>query len=209
MRRVVVDDSCGLHPGIDDHRTDKLEASLLECLGNLDRQWGLRSDGTFALNGFSSRQFPDAGREILTGVAHLQKNAGASDRGVDLGARTDDAFIFQQPIDIALRETGNLRRIKLFECRSQRIALLQHDDPGQTRLKSLQHQQFPQRPTVVYWHAPLSVVVLLVKRITFCPGTAPFCAHVARSATTVRDRHTAKISVSTTRLMMPKIRGVR
>ena len=41
---VVIDDACRLHPGIDDHRPDKLESPFLQGFGNLFRQRRLRRD---------------------------------------------------------------------------------------------------------------------------------------------------------------------
>ena len=58
---VVVDDSDGLHPGINDHGPDELESPLLEGFGDFFREWGAGRRGSMAGNWFAAREFPYKG----------------------------------------------------------------------------------------------------------------------------------------------------
>src|SRR5579871_3077295 len=160
---MVVDDAGRLHPGIDDHRADEREPTLLKRRRNRFREWGLRGDFAYALPGIvyrrSACQVPDEGREILTGVPQRQIGAGVADGRHNLGAGANDAGVGEQPRDVRFAKLRHNLRPETLKRLAEGFALAQDRCPGQAGLKPVEHELFPERPAIALRNAPLLVVV--------------------------------------------------
>src|SRR6185437_12223098 len=70
---VIVDDAHGLHPGVDDHRADELEAAPAQFRGNPYRERRLgRNLLPFVANRLSPGERPGEVAEILSCFPHRQ-----------------------------------------------------------------------------------------------------------------------------------------
>ncbi|KKB62123.1 hypothetical protein WM40_19055 [Robbsia andropogonis] len=77
---VIVDDTAGLHEGVNDCRTDKFEATLLQRLGNgLGKRGGNVSGDAISAQNLAVGKRPDEIGELLTVFLHFAINACAVD----------------------------------------------------------------------------------------------------------------------------------
>src|SRR5260370_20315476 len=191
VRVVMVHQPDRLHQGIDNDGADDFNPALLQRLRDFLGKRGLRKDLAAVPDGGAAHHIPDEGGEILAGVAHGEVGPGTADRRLDLRARAHDAGVVEQLDDVGFSESRHSFRIEILESFSEGIALAQNGQPGQTGLKAVQHQFFPERATVVFRDTPFFVVIGAKKRIAFCPGAAMrrFGAH----------RYTATVPPSTGR----------
>ena len=169
---VVVDHACGLHEGVDDERADELEATLLELFRHGGCEVGLRGAWAFGLDGLVADHVPEKGGEAFAGLLHLKEDLCATDGGDDLGAGADDAWIVEETQDVFLFEAGHLMRIECAEGSLEGFAFAQDDEPGEAGLEALEHEEFPERATVVLGNAPLVVVVFAHECVIDGPGAA-------------------------------------
>ena len=100
------------------------------------------------------------------------------DGRLDLGAGANDAGVISSRVDVRLSETRDHLRIEAMKRLAEGVALAQNRDPCQAGLKSLEHEQFPERAAIVLRHSPFLIVVVAEKRVAFCPGTAVRLAHL-------------------------------
>ena len=91
-------------------------------------------------------------------------------RGLDLGARADDAGIGHQALDLRRAEARDRVRIKAGKGGAERLPLPEDRDPGEPGLEALQHQRLPEHPGIAHGHAPFRVVIGPVERIGADPG---------------------------------------
>src|SRR5262249_13075506 len=101
------------------------------------------------------------------------------DRALDLRARADDPGIAGAAAHVALAEARHLRGIEPRERLPKRVALAEHGDPGEARLKAVEHELLPESARVALGDAPLFVVVRPHQRIALCPSAslALACRH--------------------------------
>jgi hypothetical protein len=156
---VVVGDAYGLHPGVDDDRADEFEAAFLEGFGDVFGEWGFGGDGAFELNGFVACHSPYEFGEVFAGLLHVEVGAGTADGGFDLGARANDAGVFEEAQDVGFFEAGYLFGIEVFEGLHEGFALVEDDAPGEAGLEAVEHEVLPELAAVVDGDAPLFVVV--------------------------------------------------
>src|SRR5205085_5129552 len=99
-RLVIVDDADRLQPGMNDGRTDELEAAAPEILRDDFGERRLRGQAdTVTADHVTAGEGPAIAGEILAPVAHRAPEAGASDGRLDLGPGADDARIDHEPLD--------------------------------------------------------------------------------------------------------------
>src|SRR3954470_1397271 len=175
---MVVDDADRLHPGVDDSRTDELEAATFELPGNLLGE-GRGDDSVTAivLHDRAVSERPAEIGEALAVLVHLAVDLRAADRRLDLGASANDAFVAHQPRDVGGAECRDLLRIEASEGAAESLALAQDDAPREAGLEAFQHQHLPQHAGVVLRHAPLLVVVGAHERIVAGPGATSTLNH--------------------------------
>jgi len=179
-RAMIVDHACGLHKCVDDDRADKFEAAFLELLRHFNREGCLRCNRAFVMDRLAAHDAPEKRLEIFAGLLHLDVDACRLDGGFNLGSRANDSGILEQSLDVGLTEAGDLGRVKSPEGLAECIALAQDGDPGQTGLKSFEHEQFPECAAVAFGHSPLDVMILAEERVALCPFAARFggfCVH--------------------------------
>src|SRR5690606_19439517 len=93
----------------------------------------------------------------------LDEFAGASrvvDDGLDLAAVADDAFVIEQPVDVALGEARYPIEIETMKRHAEILALGKDGSPAQTRLEGLQADFLEQAAIIVDRKAPFRVVVI-------------------------------------------------
>ncbi len=71
-------------------------------------------------------------------LVRCQISLGIRDRGFDLGAIADDAFVVHQPRDVAFGEARDARGIEIVEGFAEVFALSQDGDPGKPCLKTFE-----------------------------------------------------------------------
>ena len=171
---VVVDDTGCLQPCIDDDGADEFESPLLQLFRNFGGERRLCGNRSVVLYGLAPGHLPDDGSEVFSGFLHFEKDAGTVDCGLDLGAGTDDAGVFEEAQNVVFLEAGDLCRVELFEGFAKGLTFVEDDLPGQSGLKSFEHQELPKGSTVVLRDAPLFIVVGAHKRVVFRPGATDF-----------------------------------
>ncbi len=139
--------------------------------------------GPGVLNGLAADEAPEEVGEVLAPLAHVQIDAGAADRCVDLGGGADDGGVGEQARTVVLAEPRHDLRVEPGEGAPERLALAQDGDPRQAGLEAVEHQLGPEGLRVPLGHAPFLVVIGLIERIAL---QAPPCAtnwliHVRKS----------------------------
>jgi hypothetical protein len=125
----------------------------------------------------SPRQLPDEGGEVLSVAAHFFVNASTRYGRFDLGAGANDARVIKQPGYVRLGIRCNLLWIEIVKGLTEGVTLPQNGDPGETGLKALQHEKFPERAAIVLGNPPFFIMVGAEKRVAFCPGTTVRLCH--------------------------------
>ena len=97
--------------------------------------------------------------------------AGVGDRRLDLAAVAHDAFILQQPFDVARAEARDAFRLEVGERRAKVLPLPEDRQPGQPGLKAFEAEPFEQSPFVGDGPAPFLIVVRVVQRVARRPAT--------------------------------------
>jgi len=87
----------------------------------------------------------------------------------------DDAFVFEQAVNVALRETGYPVEIKIVECGAKVFAFGEDGAPAQSGLKTFQTQFLEQAMIVTDRETPFRIVIGEKLRC----GTAPLAARFA------------------------------
>ncbi len=131
--------------------------------------------------GFTADNSPEKRREVRSPDFCISEiDASSVGGGLNFGARSNDARILKQSLNIRLFETGNFDGVEPFESFAKGVALAQDNNPSESGLKSFEHQQFPEGAAVAHGHTPLSVVIFAQQRIALSPGASGFslrCGH--------------------------------
>jgi glycyl-tRNA synthetase alpha chain len=170
---VVHDHAGGLHIGITDGRADKGEAGFFQRLAH---RLGFSS---YCRHLAPLAEVIDLWRaankrpEQRRWIFQLEPGLGVLAHSLEFEAVADDAGVLHQGVfDVFVCEHRQSLHIKAEQHLAIALALLQHGDPRQAGLKSLEQQQFEQHLGIALRHAPFLVVVGLIKRIVSAPETA-------------------------------------
>src|SRR5438093_6263271 len=170
---MVVHHPDRLHVRVADRRTDELESPTFQRPAHSVRFLGSCGD---LLQGWSTANFrstlretPDVRVEAPELLLHDQEGFGILDGGCDLRSVADDAGVGQERSDLLRIVLRNPLRIESIESLSERLAFLQHGEPGETRLCPLEDEKFEQLSVVVFRNAPLGVMVGEERRVTESP----------------------------------------
>src|ERR1700678_4582048 len=181
MGDVIIDHADGLGKGVRDYRTAEIEAALLQVAGKRLAHFALGRNLSplleMIVHRLACHMLPDEIAEAARLLFDLQPSFGAPDRGLDLGAASDDAFILEQPVDVARAVLGDAVRVEAVKGFAEILALAQNGDPGKPGLETVQHQLLIQRAAVIFGHAPFLIVIGDVKRVFAGPGAALFLFH--------------------------------
>ena len=188
--QMVVHDADCLHEGIYDGRSHELEAAARELARDRSRQLGLRRHLLHAARPVDSRlavhEVPQEPGETRPLLHHIEPCARGTNRAFDFQAIAYDARVLHQLLDASGRIAGDSGRIESIERAPEVLALAQDDDPGESRLESVEHELLEQGPIVVFRNAPFVVVVGDVERVLAGPRAAGKCvgrfAHLGKQA---------------------------
>src|SRR2546428_586728 len=170
---MVVHHPDRLHVRVADRRTDKLEASTLQGLAHLVRFLGSCGDlfpgsPTASLRS-TVRETPDVRVEAPELLLHDQEGFGIPDGGRDLRSVPDDAGVGHERSYLLRIVFRDSHRIEFVEGFLERLAFLQHCEPGKTRLCPFDDEKFEELSVVVFRNAPLGVMVGEERRVTKSP----------------------------------------
>jgi len=162
-----------LHVGITDGRADKGKARFLQGLAHrlsLGRNsWHLSALAEVIDLRLATDKRPQQRYRVL----QFEPSLGILPGGTQLESVTDNAGIVHQGVvDVGIAERRHALHIKAKQHLAVALALFQHGDPRQTRLKALQQQQLKQCLRVTLRHAPFLIVVSDIQRIVGAPKAA-------------------------------------
>src|SRR5438445_93362 len=164
---MVVHHPDRLHVRVADCRTDKLEASTLQVLAHFVRFLCSCRDLFQGLPPArfrsTTRETPDVRVEAPELLFHDQEGFGIFDGGRDLRSVPDDAGVGEERPDlprIVLRDFHGIESVEGF---SERLAFLEHREPGETRLCPFQDEEFEKLAVVMFRNTPLVVVIALAR----------------------------------------------
>jgi hypothetical protein len=173
--QMIVDHAGGLHEGIDDGRSDELEAAPGEFFRDLDRQRRGRWHAGGSLEMVHLRpavdELPQQFRKSRPSFHDLEIRPCAVDGAFDLGAIAHDAGVVHQSVDLCRIVARYLCRLEIVEGAAEIVALAQDRDPRQSGLETVQDQFFVQRAVVIFRHAPFGVVIVHIERVFAGPWT--------------------------------------
>ena len=86
---------------------------------------------------------------------------------------TDDARVPQQPLQRSGGESGDFRRLEVFERPAVALALPQDREPAQSGLSAFQAKKLEEMTLVARRDAPLRIVIGEEKRVTSRPFELP------------------------------------
>src|SRR5687767_280854 len=127
--QVVVDEAGGLHQRVGGRGSDEAKAASLQLLGHRRRLRGRRCQVVPArrrkrsLRGW--RKAPEQGIEGLASLVEGARSGGVRDRGFDLSAVPDNAWIGEQAIDVAVAIRGDPLDGPVVEGTPESVALAQ------------------------------------------------------------------------------------
>ena len=170
---MIVHNAAGLQKGIDNGRAAEPDPFRFKRLGQAAGHTGLRGHRCRGAEGVLHRVpvgvLPDEIGKSLA-VFDPLPGAGRLDRGLDLAPVADDPCVAQQHLHLGFTPAGNGPGIESGKGRPEGRALAQDGDPGQARLKPVQHQLFPQRTAVAFRHAPFGIMIGNIDRVDAAPG---------------------------------------
>ena len=172
---MVIDHADRLHEGIDDGRAAELEAALFQVLGDFGGKRRFGGKLILAAKLILDRRAIDEIPEIMAEAALIlqgKKSLRRGDRGFDLGAIADDAFILHQGGELGRFVARNLAGIEMVEGFAETFAPPQDRDPGKTGLKTVEDEFLEERPVVVLRHTPFLVVIGEIERVSAGPDAA-------------------------------------
>src|SRR5439155_27262189 len=135
---MVVHHPDRLHVRVTDRRTDKPKASTLQGLAHPVRFLGscgdlLQGSPTASFRS-TLRETPDVRVEAPELLLNDQEGFGILDGRCDLRSVANDAGVGEECSDLLRIVLRNSLRIESIEGLSERLAFLQHGEPGETRL---------------------------------------------------------------------------
>ena len=143
--QMVVDHPDRLHEGIDDRRSDKFEAALLEIFGDGAGKRRLRRDLALAakrvLNRLAVDEAPQIGSKTLLRL-DLEIGNGVADAGIDLGAIAHDPGVGEQRVDFSAIVACDFSGIEFVERKvSHGVARIKLGLDNELRLGNLEAQR--------------------------------------------------------------------
>ena len=154
--KMSVFNAHGLHEGMGHNRTYEPKSSLLQSSCELAGFLAVLSAITP-----SSEWTPATGSVVPSDVVqrHRRQQPGIVHGCFDLGTVADDRAVAHQEVDVAIGHGGHDDGVEVGEGPTERLALVEHDAPGQSILEVGRHQCLEQRRFTVDGYAPLQVVV--------------------------------------------------
>lgn len=182
--QVIVDQTHGLHEGIQRGRSDKAPATPLEVLGQRGRGGGAghgadcrKRDARGPAGGLWFMA-PEVGRQRAKLVAQHPSALRVVDDGSDLARVAHDARVAQQTRHVGGVEGGQPIHVELAKGAPEGLALVQDGQPAQAGLEAFEADLLEQAPVIGHRKAPLVIMVVLVGG----RGLAPRAAHRMRVA---------------------------
>src|SRR5262245_52634364 len=115
---------------------------------------------------------PEVLRQRSEFLAQFDGALGVVDRRLDLAAMANDAFVAQQPADIASRVTRDAVDVEAGKRAAEVLPFPQDRDPAQARLKAFETDLLEQTRVVFHALTPFMIVILDVERIGPAPPAA-------------------------------------
>ena len=144
---MVIDETDGLHEGVNGDGAEELEAALLEFGGDAVRKLRSRRRRPFIGLGvvgivqrLAVREGPEPLGESAEFASQRDEALGVVNDGLDLSTRADHARHGEDARDIALVVACDLLEVKPLEGDTKGIALQQDGVPAQAALQHLGHQ---------------------------------------------------------------------
>src|SRR6185503_8654932 len=132
---------------------------------------------------------PEQGRERAFALHDLPRAFRVVDHRLDLAAMAHDAFVLEQPLDVARREARDAVEIEAVERGAEVLALGEDRPPAQTGLETLEAELLEQPAVVADREAPFGVVIVQELGRRAAPaaarlaiGTGDRCAHGSNRA---------------------------
>ena len=170
---VIHDHAARLHIGITDGRPDKGETGLLQRLAHRFGLWGNCGHLAAFAEVVDLRHAANKRPEQCRRVFQLEPGLGVFTHGFELEAVADDTGVLHQGVfDVLVGKCGQALHIEAEQHLAVVLALFQHGDPRQPRLKALQQEQFEQHLRVTLRYPPFFIVVSLIQRIVRAPKAA-------------------------------------
>src|ERR1051326_7543361 len=169
---MIVDQSHGLHEGMDGGRSDERPAALLELFRQRDRLRGGRRSLRSRVAPGVRLVAPHEDRQRALACDEFLRAPGIVDDGFDLSPMANDALVLQQSDDVAPGEARDRIEIEIMEGGTKVLALRQDGAPAQSRLEAFEAQFLEQATIVADREAPFGIVVAEELR----RGTAPAAA---------------------------------
>ena len=171
---VIIDDSHRLHKSVTSCRPDEFPTSTLEFFAERRRfiRYGGNVSTTSNVRFFLGLELPKEIRQSVKLRQQLKGSTRVVDRRFDFPSVSNDAFVFQQTIDISFRELSDFCHFKFRERFAKRIPLSQYRYPTKSGLKSFQADLFEQSAIFLNRKPPFFVVIANVFRIVSAPPTA-------------------------------------
>src|SRR5574337_206057 len=126
-------------------------------------------------DGVAIHEAPDVVVKTAEFLLQLDKGTCVANGGPDLQTIAHDAWILEQPGNVAGAEARDSRGIEAGESSAVMLAFVQDRGPTQACLGAFQSQELEPATFIVHRHAPLPVVIGDVQRIVYhpAPRTAP------------------------------------
>jgi hypothetical protein len=186
---VVVHQAHGLHERVADGGAHEAEAAPRQVLRDrvgLGRTCGhVGQRAPTALDRPAADEAPQIGVEAPVLALHLEERPRVPDARLHLEAVAHDAGVGEEPRALPRVEARDLRGIEAAVRAPIGLALAQHRDPREPRLRALEDQHLEETAVIVDRNAPLLVVIGDVERIVPGPAAA------ARGASGHYDRSSA------------------
>src|SRR6267142_6808065 len=160
---VIVDHADRLHVCVDHCRSHKAEPAALEIAAECVRLGGrcgnLAQRAPAILPWPAIDKLPAIRVEASEFYLHDKKRLGVPHRGRDLHPVPDDPRIGRQLVDSRVGISRDLIRIKPAECAAVALALIEHDRPAESRLRSFENEKLEMSAVIVSRHTPFPIVI--------------------------------------------------